>query len=164
MGKLRKKKPGPLPPLKDLVARLESDLKKLSAQKTVYDNWQREYAVLQRKVEQLEQLLDERDAEIRRLKGLTPFKPSLPFVPDYPTYPSFPEFPGTLPYAPYQSPCLHKTCTSCHGTGYNKSTGRSCVHNISCPCPSCSPSYMGPRLMCVTNSDKGTSASALSRT
>ena len=35
-------------------------------------------------------------------------------------------------------PCLHDSCPSCIGTGI-KSDGSMCVHNISCPCPKCSP-------------------------
>lgn len=34
--------------------------------------------------------------------------------------------------------CLHKSCSSCKGTG-RKSNGELCVHMISCSCPSCSP-------------------------
>lgn len=37
-------------------------------------------------------------------------------------------------------PCLHDSCTQCHGTGIKKD-GTSCVHMISCPCPKCSPKY-----------------------
>ena len=35
-------------------------------------------------------------------------------------------------------PCLHNSCTSCHGTGV-KLDGTACVHGISCPCSKCSP-------------------------
>lgn len=38
------------------------------------------------------------------------------------------------------SPCLHDQCPSCHGTGL-KLDGSLCIHNISCPCPKCSPRY-----------------------
>lgn len=37
-------------------------------------------------------------------------------------------------------PCLHETCTQCHGTGI-KLDGEICVHSISCPCPRCTPQY-----------------------
>lgn len=37
-------------------------------------------------------------------------------------------------------PCLHDSCPECLGTGL-KRDGSICVHNISCPCPKCSPSY-----------------------
>lgn len=37
-------------------------------------------------------------------------------------------------------PCLHDGCRECLGTGI-KRTGGPCIHNISCPCPKCSPSY-----------------------
>lgn len=37
-------------------------------------------------------------------------------------------------------PCLHDSCPWCLGTGL-KRDGSMCVHNISCPCPKCSPSY-----------------------
>lgn len=33
-------------------------------------------------------------------------------------------------------PCLHDSCTSCHGTGI-KSDGSMCLHGISCSCPKC---------------------------
>jgi hypothetical protein len=35
-------------------------------------------------------------------------------------------------------PCLHDSCTDCHGTGV-KADGGYCIHMISCPCPKCSP-------------------------
>lgn len=35
-------------------------------------------------------------------------------------------------------PCMHDACTECCGTGV-RSNGSSCIHNISCPCPRCSP-------------------------
>lgn len=40
----------------------------------------------------------------------------------------------------WERPCMHKNCPNCHGTG----TGRfgTCVHMISCPCPSCSPTML----------------------
>ena len=37
-------------------------------------------------------------------------------------------------------PCLHDGCPECLGTGIKKD-GSICIHNISCPCPKCSPSY-----------------------
>jgi hypothetical protein len=37
-------------------------------------------------------------------------------------------------------PCLHDSCPECLGTGV-KRDGSMCIHNISCPCPKCSPSY-----------------------
>lgn len=42
---------------------------------------------------------------------------------------------------PPWKPCLHDSCTSCHGTGI-RYDGISCVHMISCDCPKCSPSYL----------------------
>lgn len=42
---------------------------------------------------------------------------------------------------PWQ-PCMHDQCTQCHGTGV-KLDGSTCVHFMSCPCPKCSPTYMG---------------------
>lgn len=36
--------------------------------------------------------------------------------------------------------CLHDQCTKCHGTGKDNQ-GRTCVHNISCNCSKCSPTY-----------------------
>ena len=36
--------------------------------------------------------------------------------------------------------CMHDQCQSCHGTGL-KSDGNMCIHNLSCPCPKCSPKY-----------------------
>lgn len=35
-------------------------------------------------------------------------------------------------------PCLHDACPECVGTGVRRSGG-ACVHNLSCPCPKCSP-------------------------
>jgi len=37
-------------------------------------------------------------------------------------------------------PCLHDSCPNCFGTGV-RLDGGFCVHNISCPCPKCSPTY-----------------------
>lgn len=37
-------------------------------------------------------------------------------------------------------PCLHDSCPECLGTGIKKD-GTMCIHNISCPCPKCTPSY-----------------------
>lgn len=34
--------------------------------------------------------------------------------------------------------CLHDSCPECHGTGTRRN-GNMCVHNISCPCPKCTP-------------------------
>ena len=42
-------------------------------------------------------------------------------------------------YKPQDDQCLHLQCPSCHGTGVNKSTGRLCIHHLSCPCPRCTP-------------------------
>ena len=42
-------------------------------------------------------------------------------------------------YKPQDDQCLHLQCPSCHGTGVNKSTGRVCIHHLSCPCPRCTP-------------------------
>lgn len=39
-------------------------------------------------------------------------------------------------------PCMHDSCKECCGTGV-RSNGTACVHMISCPCPKCSPCYMG---------------------
>lgn len=36
--------------------------------------------------------------------------------------------------------CLHKSCSECHGSGMNRRG--TCVHMISCPCPSCSPTCL----------------------
>jgi len=38
-------------------------------------------------------------------------------------------------------PCLHSQCDICKGSGFNLTTGQMCVHNISCSCPKCTPSY-----------------------
>jgi hypothetical protein len=35
-------------------------------------------------------------------------------------------------------PCLHDSCPECLGTGI-KRDGTLCIHNISCPCPKCTP-------------------------
>jgi hypothetical protein len=37
-------------------------------------------------------------------------------------------------------PCMHDSCPECHGTGI-KANGGMCIHNISCPCPKCSPTF-----------------------
>ena len=37
--------------------------------------------------------------------------------------------------------CLHDSCESCKGTG-KKATGGMCVHNISCRCSKCLPTYL----------------------
>lgn len=37
-------------------------------------------------------------------------------------------------------PCMHDSCPECHGTGV-RLNGSPCVHNISCPCPKCTPSF-----------------------
>lgn len=37
-------------------------------------------------------------------------------------------------------PCLHDSCTECHGTGVRRDGGM-CLHGISCPCPKCTTSY-----------------------
>jgi len=34
------------------------------------------------------------------------------------------------------TPCLHDSCSQCHGTG-KKQDGTICIHHISCPCPKC---------------------------
>lgn len=41
---------------------------------------------------------------------------------------------------PNWRPCMHDQCTSCHGTGVTF-TGNQCIHNLSCPCPKCTPTY-----------------------
>lgn len=38
-------------------------------------------------------------------------------------------------------PCLHDTCSECHGTGV-RHDGQQCVHAISCRCPKCGPVSM----------------------
>ncbi len=42
-------------------------------------------------------------------------------------------------YKPQENQCSHLQCPSCRGTGVNKSTGRLCIHHLSCPCPRCTP-------------------------
>ncbi len=42
-------------------------------------------------------------------------------------------------YEPWQ-PCMHDSCPQCVGTGV-RSDGSMCVHNISCPCPKCTPTF-----------------------
>lgn len=37
-------------------------------------------------------------------------------------------------------PCMHDSCTECHGTGIRRGGGM-CVHMIACPCPKCSPRF-----------------------
>jgi hypothetical protein len=37
-------------------------------------------------------------------------------------------------------PCLHDACPQCRGTG--RSVLGICIHNISCSCPKCSPTYL----------------------
>lgn len=39
-----------------------------------------------------------------------------------------------------KTPCLHKSCSQCNGTGQKKD-GSPCLHMISCPCPRCSPRF-----------------------
>jgi len=39
----------------------------------------------------------------------------------------------------HDTPCLHKSCPLCNGTGRRKDGLGSCVHMISCTCPKCSP-------------------------
>lgn len=41
------------------------------------------------------------------------------------------------PYGSYQ-PCMHDNCPDCVGTGLRRD-GSVCIHEISCPCPRCSP-------------------------
>ncbi len=36
-------------------------------------------------------------------------------------------------------PCLHDSCSECHGSGAKDRDGSACFHMISCPCPRCSP-------------------------
>lgn len=43
-------------------------------------------------------------------------------------------------YSENWRPCLHDACPQCLGTGV-KHDGSSCIHMISCPCPSCTPHY-----------------------
>lgn len=35
--------------------------------------------------------------------------------------------------------CLHKACTKCSGTGFDKVNKSACFHFISCPCSNCTP-------------------------
>lgn len=37
-------------------------------------------------------------------------------------------------------PCMHDSCPECVGTGQKKD-GSFCIHNLSCPCPRCTPSF-----------------------
>lgn len=37
-------------------------------------------------------------------------------------------------------PCMHDACPLCLGTGL-KITGGFCIHNISCDCPKCQPTW-----------------------
>jgi hypothetical protein len=39
--------------------------------------------------------------------------------------------------------CLHNKCPKCRGTGRDENTGAICVHMISCPCPKCTPYFLG---------------------
>jgi hypothetical protein len=39
-----------------------------------------------------------------------------------------------------EEPCLHDSCSECHGTG-KKKDGTTCIHWISCPCPKCTPRF-----------------------
>ena len=41
-------------------------------------------------------------------------------------------------YRPSFQPCMHDQCSECHGTGL-RSNGTYCIHNLSCPCPKCTP-------------------------
>ena len=43
-----------------------------------------------------------------------------------------------MPFRIQERGCLHKLCGECHGSGKNR-FGGACLHMISCPCPSCSP-------------------------
>jgi len=47
--------------------------------------------------------------------------------------------PGLFSY-PAWRPCMHDACRECVGTGI-RFDGSSCVHNLSCDCPKCSPTY-----------------------
>ena len=63
--------------------------------------------------------------------------------PFFKIYPSFPDLivdqrPCNEKGWDFNSSCMHDRCPECHGTGV-RSTGGSCVHMISCPCPKCSP-------------------------
>lgn len=40
--------------------------------------------------------------------------------------------------------CLHKNCRNCQGSGRD-ALGRTCLHMISCPRPSCSPTMIVSR-------------------
>lgn len=76
--------------------------------------------------------------------------------------PKYPQYPPTIPipgqdWAPNTFPntykywehyninnvianakCMHDSCPSCKGKGI-KSDGTPCIHNLSCPCPKCTP-------------------------
>lgn len=43
-------------------------------------------------------------------------------------------------YVDFTSNCLHDNCNECNGTGI-KANGGMCIHNISCSCNKCSPTY-----------------------
>lgn len=46
-----------------------------------------------------------------------------------------------IPFPKYETPkCLHKQCSRCQGTGYDR-FGHMCIHHLSCPCPRCTPHY-----------------------
>lgn len=42
-------------------------------------------------------------------------------------------------YSDDKNKCLHVSCPLCNGTGIRKDGLGMCIHNISCPCPKCSP-------------------------
>lgn len=39
------------------------------------------------------------------------------------------------------SDCMHDNCPACGGTGIRKDGLGQCIHNMSCPCKKCTPSY-----------------------
>lgn len=44
--------------------------------------------------------------------------------------------------APAQTPCMHTSCSYCHGTG-RRANGGACIHAMACPCPKCRPMSLG---------------------
>lgn len=60
-----------------------------------------------------------------------------PWIKDY-TYPDIKWH--TYTKGSGASNCMHKNCPSCKGSGV-KSDGGLCIHSMSCPCPSCTPTY-----------------------
>lgn len=67
--------------------------------------------------------------ELKKYDKLKPNKEIVPYQ-----YPN-----GIIP-SRLDIPCMHKACPTCHGTG--QGPFGTCVHMISCPCPSCTPWMM----------------------